>query len=74
MDLTQARAIFFHDSRELCDALEAALLDRERYPAGRETYNLLFRTAHTIKGSAGIWSRTCWSVCAQAISSWTIIW
>jgi len=54
MDLTQARAIFFHDSRELCDALEGALLDRARYPAGKETYNLLFRTAHTIKGSAGI--------------------
>ena len=44
MDLTQARAIFFHDSRELCDALEGALLDRARYPAGKETYNLLFRT------------------------------
>ena len=54
MDLTQARAIFHDESREMCDMLEAALLDRTRYPAGSETWNLMFRTAHTIKGSAGM--------------------
>lgn len=54
MDLRQARAIFYDESRELCDTLEAALLDRARYVPGPETYNLMFRTAHTIKGSAGM--------------------
>lgn len=54
MDLSKARLIFFDESREQCDALESALLDREQYPANLETYNLLFRTAHTIKGSAGV--------------------
>ncbi|UTH73254.1 chemotaxis protein CheA [Chromobacterium sp. IIBBL 290-4] len=54
MDLSKAKAVFFEESRELCDALEAALLDPVAYPPGPETFNLLFRTAHTIKGSAGI--------------------
>ncbi|POZ64053.1 chemotaxis protein CheA [Chromobacterium alticapitis] len=54
MDLSKAKAVFFEESRELCDGLEAALLDPVAYPPGDETYNLLFRTAHTIKGSAGI--------------------
>ncbi|MDE1711722.1 chemotaxis protein CheA (plasmid) [Chromobacterium amazonense] len=54
MDLSKAKAVFFEESRELCDGLETALLDPASYPPGNETYNLLFRTAHTIKGSAGI--------------------
>ncbi|MCD0494569.1 chemotaxis protein CheA [Chromobacterium violaceum] len=54
MDLSKAREVFFEESRELCDGLESALLDPVTYPPGDETYNLLFRTAHTIKGSAGI--------------------
>ncbi|MEO4010995.1 Hpt domain-containing protein, partial [Chromobacterium piscinae] len=54
MDLSKAKEVFFEESRELCDGLEAALLDPVAYPPGEETYNLLFRTAHTIKGSAGI--------------------
>ncbi|MEN9656912.1 MAG: hypothetical protein RL571_377 [Pseudomonadota bacterium] len=54
MDLSKARLIFFEEAEELCDALETALLDPTAYPPGTETYNLLFRTAHTIKGSGGI--------------------
>ncbi|KUM05108.1 chemotaxis protein CheA [Chromobacterium subtsugae] len=54
MDLSKAKAVFFEESRELCDGLETALLDPVAYPPNAETYNLLFRTAHTIKGSAGI--------------------
>lgn len=54
MDLSKARIVFFDESREQCDALEAALLDRDAYPATPDTFNLLFRTAHTIKGSAGV--------------------
>ncbi|MDW5417637.1 chemotaxis protein CheA [Iodobacter sp. CM08] len=54
MDLSKARLIFFEEADELCDALETALLDPIAYPPCTETYNLLFRTAHTIKGSGGI--------------------
>ncbi|WP_046168339.1 chemotaxis protein CheA [Chromobacterium vaccinii] len=54
MDLSKAKEVFFEESRELCDGLESALLDPVAYPPGEETYNLLFRTAHTIKGSASI--------------------
>jgi len=54
MNLSRARTIFFAESRELCDALESALLDRDLYPATRDTFDLLFRTAHTIKGTAGV--------------------
>jgi two-component system chemotaxis sensor kinase CheA len=54
MDLSKARLVFFDEAREQCDALETALLDRNAYPATPDTFNLLFRTAHTIKGSAGV--------------------
>jgi two-component system chemotaxis sensor kinase CheA len=54
MDLSKARLIFFEEAYELCDAFETALLDPDTYPPCTETYNLIFRTAHTIKGSAGI--------------------
>lgn len=54
MDINKARALFFEEAYEQCDHLEHALLDRETYPAGPDTYNLMFRTAHTIKGSASM--------------------
>ncbi len=54
MDLSKAKLVFFDESREQCDAFESALLDRDTYPATPDTFNLLFRTAHTIKGSAGV--------------------
>jgi two-component system chemotaxis sensor kinase CheA len=54
MDLSKARLVFFDESRELCDTFETALLDRDAFPANADTFNLLFRTAHTIKGSAGV--------------------
>lgn len=54
MDINKARALFFEEAYEQCDNLEHALLDRESYPAHPDTYNLMFRTAHTIKGSAGM--------------------
>ncbi|HAU4887011.1 chemotaxis protein CheA [Aeromonas hydrophila] len=54
MDINKARALFFEEAYEQCDNLEHALLDRDTYPANPDTYNLMFRTAHTIKGSAGM--------------------
>lgn len=54
MDINKARALFFEEAYEQCDNLEHALLDRDTYPANPDTYNLMFRTAHTIKGSASM--------------------
>jgi two-component system chemotaxis sensor kinase CheA len=53
MNLDQALQTFFAESRELLDAMEATLLalGQECDP---ETINAIFRAAHTIKGSAGL--------------------
>lgn len=53
MNLDQALQTFFAESRELLDAMEASLLaiGQECDP---ETINAIFRAAHTIKGSAGL--------------------
>jgi two-component system chemotaxis sensor kinase CheA len=52
--LDQARSLFFAEAREMCEQIEAALLKLEQDPADRETLNAMFRAAHTIKGSAGM--------------------
>ena len=52
--LDQARALFFAEAREMCEQIESSLLQLEEDPADRELLNALFRAAHTIKGSAGL--------------------
>ncbi|WP_249605264.1 chemotaxis protein CheA [Chromobacterium sp. IRSSSOUMB001] len=69
MDWSKARAIFLEESRELCDALEGALLDPAAFPADAETFNLLLRTAHTIKGSAGTFGFDALVAFAHAMES-----
>ena len=69
MDWSKARAIFLEESRELCDALEGALLDPAAFPANAETFNLLLRTAHTIKGSAGTFGYEALVAFAHALES-----
>lgn len=54
MDINKARMLFFEEAYEQCDNLEQALLDRVGHPLGADTYNQMFRTAHTIKGSASM--------------------
>lgn len=54
MDINKARMLFFEEAYEQCDNLEQALLDRVGHPLGSDTYNQMFRTAHTIKGSASM--------------------
>jgi len=56
MDLDSARVAFFQEARELLTQMENALLDIEANGAGEESINALFRAAHTIKGSAGLFS------------------
>lgn len=54
MDLSKARDTFLQEARELLQDFEALLLQAESASLGEEELNALFRTAHTIKGSAGL--------------------
>ncbi|MCK2095764.1 chemotaxis protein CheA [Thauera aromatica] len=54
MDLSLALATFLEESRELLAQMEDILLRADRGEAGGEDMNALFRCAHTIKGSAGL--------------------
>ena len=45
---------FIAEAAELLRDMEDGLLECTRGPASDETINLIFRTAHTIKGSAGL--------------------
>src|SRR5262245_8348718 len=45
---------FIAEASELLREMEAGLLECARGEASAETINLIFRTAHTIKGSAGL--------------------
>ncbi|MCX9154739.1 chemotaxis protein CheA [Niveibacterium sp. 24ML] len=52
--LNEARDTFFAESREMLQVIEDTLLALESNAADDETINALFRAAHTIKGSAGL--------------------
>lgn len=54
MNLDDAKQTFLAESRDLLEALEQGLLDLEKNPGEPENINALFRAAHTIKGSGGI--------------------
>lgn len=56
MDLQQALQTFIAESRELLEGMESALLGMGSGEGddGAETINAIFRAAHTIKGSAGL--------------------
>jgi two-component system chemotaxis sensor kinase CheA len=54
MDMDQFHEVFFEESFESIDAMEAALLRLTPGVADPETINTIFRTAHSIKGGAGM--------------------
>ena len=54
MNLDAALQTFIAESRELLESMEEALLRIEQTPDDADTLNAIFRTAHTIKGSAGL--------------------
>ncbi|GJI93843.1 chemotaxis protein CheA [Duganella caerulea] len=54
MFLDQALPTFIAESRELLDAMESALLQFALAAPQEDTVNAVFRAAHTIKGSAGL--------------------
>ncbi len=54
MELDQALQTFIMESRELLEAMEESLLGLETFPDDRDAINAIFRAAHTIKGSGGM--------------------
>ncbi|MES2878530.1 MAG: chemotaxis protein CheA [Pseudomonadota bacterium] len=56
MDLDDALQTFIIESRELLEDMENALLAVEQAEEKDEMVNAIFRAAHTIKGSAGLFS------------------
>lgn len=56
LDLNAALQTFFVEARELLQSMEEALLRIEQEPDDAETVNAIFRAAHTIKGSAGLFN------------------
>lgn len=56
MNLDQAIQAFFDEAFELLQQMEDILLDAESTQSDPELLNALFRTIHTIKGSAGLFA------------------
>lgn len=54
MEMEQALQTFIAESRELLEDMEQALLDVGKGEDGQERINAIFRAAHTIKGSSGL--------------------
>jgi len=54
MDLNPALDTFVAECRELLEQMEQSLLALEDQPGDRELLDAVFRAAHTIKGSAGM--------------------
>lgn len=54
MNLDEAAQTYITESRELLEDMEGALLALERAPNDDDLINRVFRAAHTIKGSAGL--------------------
>ncbi len=54
MNLDAALQTFILESRELLEKMEEALLQLENVPDDKDSINAIFRAAHTIKGSSGL--------------------
>lgn len=54
MNLDSIKETFLIESSELLEQMESSLLELEKDPEGSEAINAIFRAAHTIKGSGGM--------------------
>ncbi len=54
--LDEALLIFFDEAREMLQQIEDSLLSLETDPQDQEAVHALFRAAHTIKGTSGIFN------------------
>ncbi len=53
-DMREALDTFVTEARDLLQELEEGLLELEERPSGGDTVNTVFRAAHTLKGSSGL--------------------
>ncbi|MFI3048769.1 CheW-like protein:ATP-binding region [Pseudomonas coronafaciens pv. coronafaciens] len=58
INLDQAQQTFIVEARELLQAMEESLLQLESEPGDVDAIGAVFRAAHTIKGSAGLFGLT----------------
>ncbi|HPU53919.1 MAG TPA: chemotaxis protein CheA, partial [Burkholderiaceae bacterium] len=58
LNLDAALETFFEEAREMLARIEQSVLELEEKPDDVEELNALFRCAHTIKGSAGLFGLT----------------
>ncbi|POD23340.1 chemotaxis protein CheA [Pseudomonas avellanae] len=58
INLDQAQQTFIVEARELLQAMEESLLQLESEPGDQGAIGAIFRAAHTIKGSAGLFGLT----------------
>jgi two-component system chemotaxis sensor kinase CheA len=54
MSFEEAQQTYLQESRELLEEMERSLLELEHSPEDQDLINAVFRAAHTIKGSGGI--------------------
>lgn len=54
MNMDSAKAAFLNESNELLEDMEQALLELERDGKNEDLINAIFRAAHTIKGTGGV--------------------
>ncbi|WP_265449090.1 Hpt domain-containing protein, partial [Aeromonas salmonicida] len=54
INLDQALQTYIAEARELLEEMESSLLALENDPENSELIGAIFRAAHTIKGSAGL--------------------
>ncbi|WIX07887.1 chemotaxis protein CheA [Xanthomonas oryzae] len=54
MDMNQLMQTFLAESRDLLEDMERHLLEAERGESSQDAVNAIFRAAHTIKGSGGL--------------------
>src|SRR4030042_3103768 len=54
LDNDQYRQLFIEEAREHIETLTKSLLILEKDPQNQEVVNMLFRSAHTLKGSSGM--------------------
>jgi two-component system, chemotaxis family, sensor kinase CheA len=53
-DMREALGMFVTEARDLVRGLEEGFLELEDHPSATETINTVFRAAHTLKGSSGL--------------------
>lgn len=54
LDTDQYRQLFIDEAKEHIDTITQSMLILEKEPGNQEVVNMLFRSAHTLKGSSGM--------------------